>query len=69
MLVLERLSVEAMGSILDRAVAALGIRVLEQDKANLKHQDQTDGQKLVLLWGPALLLTGCNPINQNPLAE
>ncbi|CAK6974642.1 ATPase WRNIP1 [Scomber scombrus] len=44
-LVLEKLSVEAMGSILDRAVAALGIRVLEQDKANLKHQDQTDGQK------------------------
>eukprot|EP00064_Thunnus_orientalis_P006700 superscaffoldBa00000711_g6718 len=44
-LVLEKLSVEAMGSILDRAVAALGIRVLEQDQANPKHQDQTDGHQ------------------------
>ncbi|XP_044224122.1 ATPase WRNIP1 [Thunnus albacares] len=44
-LVLEKLSVEAMGSILDRAVAALGIRVLERDQANPKHQDQTDGHQ------------------------
>ncbi|XP_061776426.1 ATPase WRNIP1 isoform X3 [Nerophis ophidion] len=41
-LVLEKLSVEAMGSILERAVAALGIRVLEQEQSNPKHTDQTD---------------------------
>ncbi|KAM7400532.1 hypothetical protein PAMA_004965 [Pampus argenteus] len=44
-LVLEKLSVEAMGSILDRAVTTLGITVLEQDQANPKHQDQTDGHE------------------------
>ncbi|XP_068427180.1 ATPase WRNIP1 [Clinocottus analis] len=42
-LVLEKLSVEAMGSILDRAVAKLGIRVLEQEPANPEQQDQSDG--------------------------
>nr|XP_057924213.1 ATPase WRNIP1 isoform X2 [Doryrhamphus excisus] len=42
-LVLEKLSVEAMGSILERAVAALGIRVLEQEQASPKHTDQTNG--------------------------
>lgn len=42
MLVLEKLSVEAMASILDRAVATLGIRVLERDAANSKDQDQSD---------------------------
>ncbi|XP_054623337.1 ATPase WRNIP1 isoform X1 [Dunckerocampus dactyliophorus] len=41
-LVLEKLSVEAMGSILERAVAALGIRVLEQEQARSKNTDQTD---------------------------
>lgn len=41
-LVLEKLSVEAMASILDRAVATLGIRVLERDAANSKDQDQSD---------------------------
>ncbi|XP_074544348.1 ATPase WRNIP1 [Halichoeres trimaculatus] len=40
-LVLERLSVEAMGSILDRAVATLGIRVQGRDTED---QDQSDGQ-------------------------
>lgn len=44
-LVLEKLSVEAMGSILDRAVATLGIRVLGRDPANPKAQDQSDGHK------------------------
>ncbi|XP_037133084.1 ATPase WRNIP1 isoform X1 [Syngnathus acus] len=38
-LVLEKLSVEAMGSILDRAVAALGITVLERDQANPQWPD------------------------------
>lgn len=33
-LVLEKLSVEAMASILDRAMATLGIRVLEEDSTN-----------------------------------
>ncbi|XP_028988748.1 ATPase WRNIP1 [Betta splendens] len=42
-LVLEKLSVEAMGSILDRAVAALGIRVLGRESAYVKDEDQTDG--------------------------
>ncbi|KAM8728096.1 ATPase WRNIP1 isoform 1-T1 [Acanthopagrus schlegelii] len=41
-LVLEKLSVEAMASILDRALATLGIRVLERDAANSKDQDQSD---------------------------
>ncbi|XP_061878539.1 ATPase WRNIP1 isoform X2 [Entelurus aequoreus] len=44
-LVLEKLSVEAMGSILERAVAALGIRVLEQEQSNPKHTDPTDENK------------------------
>ncbi|KAM6920771.1 ATPase WRNIP1 isoform 1-T1 [Lycodopsis pacificus] len=44
-LVLEKLSVEAMGLILDRAVARLGIRVLEQDPANPKQRDQSDGHE------------------------
>ncbi|KAI3374897.1 hypothetical protein L3Q82_021435, partial [Scortum barcoo] len=44
-LVLEKLSVEAMSSILDRAVATLGIRVLERDPANIKDQDQSDGHE------------------------
>lgn len=38
-LVLEKLSVEAMGSILGRAVAALGITVLEQDQTNPERPD------------------------------
>ncbi|KAE8290854.1 ATPase WRNIP1 [Larimichthys crocea] len=42
-LVLEKLSVEAMVSILDRAVATLGIRVLEQESENPKDQDHSDG--------------------------
>lgn len=37
-LVLEKLSVEAMASILDRAMAKLGIRVLEKDST-----DSSDG--------------------------
>ncbi|XP_029970522.1 ATPase WRNIP1 [Salarias fasciatus] len=41
-LVLEKLSVEAMGSILSRAVAALGITVLGRDPANTKDGNQTD---------------------------
>ncbi|XP_045897691.1 ATPase WRNIP1 [Micropterus dolomieu] len=44
-LVLEKLSVEAMGSILDRAVATLGIRVLGRDPANPKDEDQSDGHE------------------------
>ena len=44
-LVLEKLSVEAMVSILDRAVATLGIRVLGQDSANPEDQEQTDGHE------------------------
>ncbi|KAM9322573.1 ATPase WRNIP1 [Pholidichthys leucotaenia] len=44
-LVLEKLSVEAMGSILNRAVNALGIRILEQDPAD-KDEDQTAGHEL-----------------------
>lgn len=44
-LVLEKLSVEAMSSILDRAVAALRIRVLEQDTMNPEDQDQAVGQE------------------------
>lgn len=44
-LVLEKLSVEAMSSILDRAVAALGIRVLERDPAHAKDQDQAVEQE------------------------
>ncbi|XP_035526211.1 ATPase WRNIP1 [Morone saxatilis] len=44
-LVLEKLSVEAMGSILDRAVATLGIRVLERDPANPKEEERSDGHE------------------------
>ncbi|XP_034744078.1 ATPase WRNIP1 [Etheostoma cragini] len=44
-LVLEKLSVEAMGSILDRAVAALGIKVLGRDPAIPKDKDQSDGHE------------------------
>ncbi|XP_040912005.1 ATPase WRNIP1 [Toxotes jaculatrix] len=44
-LVLEKLSVEAMGLILDRAVATLGIRVVGRDAANPKDQDQTDAHE------------------------
>ncbi|XP_070701521.1 ATPase WRNIP1 [Pempheris klunzingeri] len=44
-LVLEKLSVEAMGSILDRAVATLGISVLGREPANPKDPDQSDGQE------------------------
>ncbi|XP_026169075.1 ATPase WRNIP1 isoform X1 [Mastacembelus armatus] len=44
-LVLEKLSVEAMGSILGRAVATLGIRVLGQGPANHKDQEQTNGHE------------------------
>lgn len=44
-LVLEKLSVEAMGSILDRAVALLGIAVLEREQANPKQRDPVDGHR------------------------
>ncbi|XP_005721475.1 ATPase WRNIP1 [Pundamilia nyererei] len=44
-LVLEKLSVEAMGSILNRAVATLGIRIQGQDSTNPKDEDQTDGHR------------------------
>ncbi|XP_029381421.1 ATPase WRNIP1 [Echeneis naucrates] len=44
-LVLEKLSVEAMGLILDRAVATLGIRVQGPDQPNRKSQDKTDGDE------------------------
>eukprot|EP00066_Takifugu_rubripes_P008835 XP_003975340.1 PREDICTED: ATPase WRNIP1 [Takifugu rubripes] len=44
-LVLEKLSVEAMASILDRAVATLGIRVLEQDSTVPSEDGQTVGQE------------------------
>ncbi|KAG7525060.1 ATPase WRNIP1 [Solea senegalensis] len=44
-LVLEKLSVEAMGSILDRAVDSLGIRVLGREQEHFKDQDQTDGHE------------------------
>ncbi|XP_057712693.1 ATPase WRNIP1 isoform X2 [Corythoichthys intestinalis] len=46
-LVLEKLSVEAMGSILDRAVTALGITVLEGDQSDLEWPDhRADGNEL-----------------------
>ncbi|XP_061549176.1 ATPase WRNIP1 isoform X2 [Phycodurus eques] len=45
-LVLEKLSVEAMGSILDRAVAALGIAVLERDQTDPEWPDrQAEGNQ------------------------
>lgn len=44
-LVLEKLSVEAMASILDRAMAALGIRVLDQDSVNSSDGGQAAGQE------------------------
>lgn len=44
-LVLEKLSVEAMSSILDRALAALGIRVLERDPTHANDQDQAVEQE------------------------
>ncbi|XP_061588368.1 ATPase WRNIP1 isoform X2 [Cololabis saira] len=44
-LVLEKLSVEAMGSILNRAVATLGIGVRGQSSENPTDQDQTDGSE------------------------
>lgn len=44
-LVLEKLSVEAMASILDRAVATLGIRVLEEDSTLPRDGGQTAGQE------------------------
>ncbi|KAL3055253.1 hypothetical protein OYC64_018027 [Pagothenia borchgrevinki] len=47
-LVLEKLSVEAMGSILDRAVATLGIKVLGQDQTIPKEQHQSDEPKIFI---------------------
>ncbi|KAK5889109.1 hypothetical protein CesoFtcFv8_015141 [Champsocephalus esox] len=47
-LVLEKLSVEAMGSILDRAVATLGIKVLGQDQTIPKEQPQSDEPKIFI---------------------
>ncbi|XP_010764612.1 ATPase WRNIP1 [Notothenia coriiceps] len=47
-LVLEKLSVEAMGSILDRAVATLGIKVLGQDQSIPKEQHQSDEPKIFI---------------------
>ncbi|XP_047445084.1 ATPase WRNIP1 [Mugil cephalus] len=44
-LVLEKLSVEAMGSILNRAVAFLGIRVKGQDSVNTNNGDRTNGHE------------------------
>ncbi|XP_030016393.1 ATPase WRNIP1 [Sphaeramia orbicularis] len=44
-LVLERLSVEAMGAILDRAVSTLGVKVLGREPENSKDQDQSDGHE------------------------
>lgn len=44
-LVLEKLSVEAMSSILNRAIAMLGIKIGGQDSNNLKDGDQTDGSE------------------------
>ncbi|XP_037313364.2 ATPase WRNIP1 [Pungitius pungitius] len=41
-LVLEKLSVEAMGSILERAVARLGIGVLGREPANPRQREQSD---------------------------
>uniref|UniRef100_H3C4J3 WRN helicase interacting protein 1 n=1 Tax=Tetraodon nigroviridis TaxID=99883 RepID=H3C4J3_TETNG len=54
-LVLEKLSVEAMASILDRALAALGIRVLDQDSTNSSNGDQAVGQEKGL-WTPLAYL-------------
>ncbi|KAK5860047.1 hypothetical protein PBY51_021553 [Eleginops maclovinus] len=47
-LVLEKLSVEAMGSILDRAVATLGIKVLSEDQAIPQDQHQSDEPKIFI---------------------
>ncbi|KAF3858189.1 hypothetical protein F7725_011390, partial [Dissostichus mawsoni] len=47
-LVLEKLSVEAMGSILDRAVATLGIKVLGEDQSIPKEQHQSDEPKIFI---------------------
>lgn len=47
-LVLEKLSVEAMGSILHRAVDILGLRVLGPDTTKLDPQDCSDGQQPVI---------------------
>uniref|UniRef100_A0A3B5M913 WRN helicase interacting protein 1 n=1 Tax=Xiphophorus couchianus TaxID=32473 RepID=A0A3B5M913_9TELE len=44
-LVLEKLSVEAMGSILNRAVAALGIQVQGQDPTNSSYRDKTSSSE------------------------
>ncbi|XP_014864468.1 PREDICTED: ATPase WRNIP1 [Poecilia mexicana] len=44
-LVLEKLSVEAMGSILNRAVAALGIQVQGQHPTNSSYREQTDSSE------------------------
>ncbi|RVE61748.1 hypothetical protein OJAV_G00175690 [Oryzias javanicus] len=44
-LVLEKLSVEAMSSILNRAIAMLGIKIRGQDFKNVKDPDQTNGSE------------------------
>ncbi|XP_037537581.1 ATPase WRNIP1 [Nematolebias whitei] len=44
-LVLEKLSVEAMGLILNRAVATLGIKVWKQDPSNPQNQVRTSGHE------------------------
>ncbi|XP_056149363.1 ATPase WRNIP1 isoform X2 [Lampris incognitus] len=44
-LVLEKLSVEAMSSILHRAIASLGIRVLGQDVTDPEDKDQSDAHE------------------------
>lgn len=44
-LVLEKLSVEAMASILDRAVVRLGIGVLGREAANPRQREQSDAHE------------------------
>ncbi|XP_024130109.1 ATPase WRNIP1 isoform X1 [Oryzias melastigma] len=44
-LVLEKLSVEAMSSILNRAIAMLGIKIRGQDFKIVKNRDQTNGSE------------------------
>lgn len=53
-LVLEKLSVEAMGSILHRAADTLGLRVLGPDTTNLTPQDHSDGQPVIYIEQQAL---------------
>ncbi|KAK7945551.1 hypothetical protein WMY93_001279 [Mugilogobius chulae] len=53
-LVLEKLSVEAMGSILQRAADTLGLKVMGAGSAHVKHLDESDGEPVICIQQQAM---------------